>query len=131
MKPMSTSTQNEFEHQVVAYFQKYANTLRLCEPTFNRDGYVITATMVAGTAGKVELRCGPAEYATEIFVYTSENKKRWSLIELLKNDRIRTWMLQNRQNLSGMSRLEAEVACAFSLLDEGLKDIPEFRWLAK
>jgi len=128
---MSTITQNEFERQVVVCFQKHANTLRLCEPTFSRDGYIITATMAAGTAGKVELRCGPAEYATEIFVYTSENKKRWSLADLLKNDRIRTWMLQNRPNLSGKSRLEAEVACAFFLLDEGLRGVPEFRWLAR
>ena len=128
---MSTITQNEFEYQVITYFRKHANTLSLGEPTFCRDGYVITATMAAGTGGKVELRCGPAEYNTEIFVYTSMHKRRWSLTDLLKNDRIRAWMLQNRPHLSGISRLEAEVACAFSLLDDGLRGIPEFLWLAR
>lgn len=128
---MSTITQTEFEHQVIACFWKHANTLSLCEPTFRRDGYVITATMTAMTGEKVELRCGPAEYATEIFVYTAAHKKRWSLTDLLKNEQVRTWMLQNRPRLSGKSRLEAEITCAFSLLDEGLKDIPDFLWLSR
>lgn len=128
---MSTITQNEFEKQVLDCFRKHTNTLSLCEPTFSRDGHVITATMTAGATGKVEIRCGPAEYATEIFVFTSADKKRWSLADLLKNVQVRSWMDQNRPRLPAGSRLEAEIAFAFSLLDEGLRDIPEIRWLSR
>ncbi|MGI6099986.1 MAG: hypothetical protein GX174_12750 [Lentisphaerae bacterium] len=130
MNPMTTTTQNEFEYQVLACFRKHANTLRLCEPTFRREGYVITATMSAGTSGKVELRYGPAEYVTEIFIYTSADNKRWSLTDLLNNEQIRTWILKNKPDMSGRSRLETEITFAFSLLNEGLVDIPDFHWLA-
>jgi hypothetical protein len=86
--------------------------------------------MSAGTSGKVEFRCGPAEYVTEIFIYTSADNKRWSLTDLLNNEQIRTWILKNKPDMSGRSRLEAEITFAFSLLNEGLVDIPDFQWLA-
>lgn len=126
---MSQATQNDFERLVATYFQRHANMLRLSEPTFNRDGFIITATMT-GTGGHAELRCGPAEYSAEIFVFTAEDRKRWSLADLLAINSVRTWMLQNRPSLSGRSRLEAEIDCAFSLLAVGLKGVPEFLWLA-
>jgi hypothetical protein len=125
---MSVATQNDFERLVVEHFQRHKAELRLADPTFKRDGFIITATMV-GTGGRVELQCGPAEYHAEVFVLTDEGRKRWSLADLLEIDQIRTWMLQNRPNLSGRSRLESEVDVAFSLLSLGLKGVSKFMWL--
>jgi hypothetical protein len=125
---MSITTQNDFELLVAEHFQRHKAELCLAYPTFQRDGFIVTATM-AGTGGKVELRCGPAEYHAEIFILTDEDRKRWSLADLLAIDQIRAWALQNRPNLSGRSRLAAEVDVAFSLLAVGLKGVPEFMWL--
>ena len=77
----------------------------------------------------MELRCGPAEYVTEIFIFTTEDGKRWSLADLMKCSQICTWMLQNRPDLTGRSRIETEVDFAFSLLARGLKGVPIFLWV--
>lgn len=126
---MSVATQDDFERLVVMCHQRHKATLRLNDPAFKRDGFIITATM-SGTDGGVELRCGPAEYHVELFVSTGEKGgKRWSLADLLKINEVRTWMIENRQNPAGRSRLETEVDVAFSLFAVGLKGIPQFAWL--
>ena len=124
---MSLRTQNDFERLVVAYFQRHKAELRLANPIFKRDGFIITATMV-GTGGAVEFRCGPPEYHVEVFILTDDGR-RWSLADLLEIDQIRTWMFQNRPNFSGRSRLEAEIDVAFSLFSVGLKGVRKFMWL--
>jgi hypothetical protein len=123
---MSQATQNNFEHLVGQYFQLNEPSLSLSSPAFKRDGYIITATM-RGSCGRVEMRCGPAEYHVEVFVYTDDH--RWTLSELMSNDRIRNWLLQNRPSVSERTRLEVEIDCAFSLLVDGLKAVDEFKWL--
>ncbi len=123
---MSEVTQNDFEHTVCMCFHRYENALSLSNPTFNKDGYITTATML-GSRGRVELRCGPAEYHAEIFVYTDE--KRWTLADLMGLEDVRRWLLDNRPSTEGRSRLDAEVEAAFCLLNTGLKDIELFTWL--
>jgi hypothetical protein len=123
---MSQVTQNNFENLVGQYFCRNEAALNLSSPTFKRDGYIITATM-RGSCGRVEMRCGPAEYHAEVFVYT--NDRRWTLSDLMSNDRIRNWLLQNRPSVSERTRLEVEIDYAFSLLVDGVKAVDEFKWL--
>ena len=123
---MSRATQNTFEHLVGQYFRQNENAVSLSSPTFKRDGYITMATML-GSCGRVEMRCGPAEYNAELFVYT--NNRRWTLSDLMSNVRIRRWLLDNRPSASDRTRLEVEIDCAFSLLVDGLKCADEFKWL--
>ena len=126
-KPMSQETQNDFERLVVDYFQRHRTELRLTDPTFKRDGFIIMATMM-GTGGRVEIRCGPAEYHAEVFIIDQDNK-RWTLTDLLNVNAVRTWMMQNRPSILGRSPLEAEIDCALCLLAVGLKGVSGFEWL--
>ena len=124
---MCKTTQNDFECLVDSYFCRHLSALRLSKPVFSKDGFITSATMT-GSGGRVEMRCGPAEYHAEIFIYTNEDHKRWSLSDLMSIDRIRVWMMKNRPNTSGRSRLEAEIDCAFGLLIDGLKGAG-FEWV--
>jgi hypothetical protein len=124
---MSKTTQNDFESLVNSYFSRHLSSLCLSKPIFNKNGFITTATM-AGSGGRVEIRCGPAEYHAEIFIYTKENHKRWSLSDLMSIEHVRVWMMQNRPNTAGRSRLDAEIDCAFCLLIDGLKGAG-FEWI--
>lgn len=127
---MSRSTQIEFERLVVLYHQRHKNRLNLADPTFAEDGFVTTATMV-GSAGRVETRCGPAEYHAEIFVFTLNDRKRWDLAELMSIESVRKWLVSYSQNAKedGKSSLEADVEWIFLILTDGLKDVDKFDWL--
>jgi hypothetical protein len=125
---MSDNKQNNFETFVDGYFQKYAALLRLAKPTFQNDGFITTATMI-GAGGKVELRCGPAEYHLEIFITTLDNPRQWSLADLLAIDSIRTWTRKNHPETLDRSRLEAEIDYAFHLLVDALKSSTVFEWI--
>lgn len=126
-KAMSEATQETFERLVSEYYRRCENALNLASPTFKKEGYITTATMLA-SSGRVEMRCGPAEYNAEIFIYTDDGR-RWTLADLIGIDRVRTWLQTNRPNTSDRSRLDAEVDCAFGLLTEGLKHVDGFSWL--
>ena len=125
---MSQATQIEFKRLVTEYFQRHNHALNLAVPTFEEDGFITTASMI-DSGGRVEFRCGAAEYHTEIFVYTLKDQKRWNLAELMSIESVRNWMLKTRPNTSDKSRLEAEVDYAFCLLTAGLKGVGEFGWL--
>ena len=125
---MSQATQIDFERLIVVCCQRHQNVLNLASPIFEEDGFITTAIM-AGTGGRFEIRCGPAEYHAEIFIYTFEDQKRWNLADLMSIENIRSWMIQNRPDTGGRSQLEAEINYAFWLLTDGLKDVVNFKWL--
>jgi len=126
-EPMSQATQDNFERLVSEYHRRHENALSLSGPSFRRDGYTITATML-GSNGRVEMRCGPAEYNTEIFIYNDDDR-RWTSADLIGNDHVRVWLEQNRPSTSDRSRLDSEIDCAFGLLTAGLKGVDGFEWL--
>lgn len=125
---MSKSTQIEFERLVSIYHRQHLPELMLAAPTFEQAGFVTVATMV-GSGGKVQMRCGPAEYHAEIFIHTSHDGRRWTLADLMGIETVRDWMLQNRPSESEKSRLEIEVKYAFRLLCEGLRGDGRFDWM--
>lgn len=127
-KPMSQATKNNFECLIDEYFLHHSNILHLAKPTFKRDGFITTATMM-GCDGRVEMRCGPAEYHAEIFIYTSKDNRRWTLSDLMNIEKIRIWVLKNRPRTLGRSLLETEIDYAFCLLEVGLKDVAGFEWI--
>lgn len=126
-KSTNDTTRNRFIELVTKYFHSNASSVQLSEPSFKCDGHTSTATLF-GTVGSVEIRCGPAEYHAEIFIYTNGNV-RWTLADLISNEHVRSWLLNNRPNSSGRSQLETEIDCAFKLLAYGLKGFPGFEWL--
>lgn len=123
---MSEATQNKFKHSVCSCFQLHKNAVSLSNPTFKQDGYITTAVMT-GSQGQVELRCGPAEYHVEIFIYSDE--KRWTLADLVGIEDVRIWLQNNRPSTAGRALLDAEVESAFCLLSDGLKSVSPFSWL--
>ena len=125
---MSRATQIEFERLIAGNFQRHKNELSLASPTFQEDGFITTATM-AGSAGCVEILCGPAEYHAEVFITTTKDQKRWDLADLINIESVRLWLYQNRPNYSGRSLLEVEVEYLFYFIIDGLKGVAEFEWL--
>lgn len=125
---MSQQAQVEFERLVSASFLRYRDVLNLAEPTFEKDGFINTATL-DGPGGRIVIRCGPAEYHAEIFIHTFEGKARWSLADLMMIGTVRDWILANRPNAAGRSTLETEVEYAFRLLANGLRSVGEFNWV--
>lgn len=119
---MSRATQIEFERLIAGNFQRHKNELSLASPTFQEDGFITTATM-AGSAGSVEILCGPAEYPAEVFITTTKGQKRWDLADLIGIESVRLWMLHNRPNSPSKSRLEAEIECLFGLIADGLNEV--------
>lgn len=125
---MSQKTQLDFEKLVSKYRQVFGSCLKLSAPSFEVDGFITTARL-AGSGGHVELRCGPAEYHVEVFVYTANDGKRWSLLDLMSLADVRNWLLKNRPDTKGRSTLEAEIEYAFRLLGGGLQGDCKFNWI--
>lgn len=127
---MSLFTKDIFKRSVAA--QQYANAtqLSLLPPVFADEGFVTTAFLSA-PGGKVELRCGPAEYAVELFIHDDARLKRRTLTELIALPKVREWMQANRAVLEGKQRVEAEVEYAFRLLKEALGQVSELDWLLR
>jgi hypothetical protein len=124
---MSSATKDVFKKCVAAQQAASANQLALHAPIFEDDGFITTAFMSA-TGGRVELRCGPAEYHVELFVH-DECGNRLTLGELIALPGVREWMQVNRADLEGKQRVEAEVEYAFRLLREAIARVPEMNWL--
>jgi hypothetical protein len=124
---MSLATKDTFKKCVAAQQAVYTNQLALQAPIFKDDGFITTAVMSAAD-GKVELRCGPAEYNVELFVH-DEFGKRWTLSELIGIPDVLEWMQTNRADLEGKLKVEAEVEYAFRLLNDALAQVPEMKWL--
>jgi hypothetical protein len=127
---MRQPTQIHFTELVKTYYQRHHGALGLSAPSFESDGFIVTATMI-GSGGFVQIRCGPAEYNAEIFVQTAKDQKRWTLGDLMSIESVRNWMHQNRPNPSGKPRLEAEIECAFNLLVDGVMSVDGFQWLSR
>ncbi len=75
------------------------------------------------------MRCGPAEYHVEIIINMLEKHTRLSLSDLMRIERIRNWILQNRPKTADRSILETEIDYAFYLVVEGLKGVADFEWI--
>lgn len=125
---MSTEAQTQFECLVAAEYERWKDQLDLAAPRSERDGF-ITRIVMAGTSGFVELRCGPAEYHAEMFIYTVKDAKRWDLTDLIGIPAVHEWLTHTSARAKGKARLEAEVEAAFCLLVVGLRGIPHFEWL--
>ena len=126
---MSAISKDTFKRSVVTQQVLHNTGLCISSPAFTDEGFTTTALMTSG-GGRVELRCGPAEYHVELFIHPAE-KKRLGLVELLAMPGIREWMRANRANLEGKQRVEAEVEYAFRLLDEIVSLVPELQWLRR
>lgn len=124
---MSSTTKNIFKKCVAAQQASSTSELTLQAPIFQDDGFITTAFMSA-TGGKVELRCGPAEYHVELFIHDESGNRR-TLSELIGLPGVRKWMQVNRADLEGKLRVEAEVEYAFCLLKEAIARVPEMNWL--
>ena len=127
---MSLVTKDLFKRIVIAQQSAYTEQLSLYPPVFEDDGFITTAFM-SSYSGKVELRCGPAEYHVELFVHDDPGVNRRTLSELIALPIVREWMKANRADLEGKHRVEAEVAYAFRLLNEAIARVPEMNWLRR
>jgi hypothetical protein len=127
---MSLITKDLFKSSVAAQQSANGNQLSLLPPVFADEGFVTTAFMSAPD-GKVELRCGPAEYHVELFILDDAGLNRRTLTELIALPKVRDWMQANRAVLEGKQRVEAEVEYAFRLLKEALGRVPELDWLLR
>lgn len=127
---MSLATKNLFKQCVAAQQSVNTKLLSLLPPVFTDDGFITTASMSA-CGGRVELRCGPAEYHVEIFIHDDKGLTRWTLSDLIALPNVRDWMQANRANLEGKQRVEAEVEYAFRLLKEPVVRVPEMNWLLR
>ena len=80
-----------FKRSVIAQQSAYTEQLSLYPPVFEDDGFITTAFM-SSYSGKVELRCGPAEYHVELFVHDDPGVNRRTLSELIALPIVREWM---------------------------------------
>ena len=117
----------DFENLVKEHYSRYLGILNLSEPKFNKNGYIVVATMFSGDF-RVEIRCAPSEYNAEIFIYTKNNRK-WSLSDLIAIDQVLVWLKTNSSDIFSKSRLESEIICIFGLLAYALPVMDEFKWL--
>lgn len=125
---MSIATKNLFKNCTTAQQAVYVDRLTLSPPEFIDDGFTTTALM-SGCEGKVELRCGPAEYEVELFVHAG--LKRLNLSDIIALPGILKWMQANRPNLEGKQRVEAEIEYVFKLLNEAIGRATEMSWLLR
>lgn len=127
---MSLETKYLFKQCVAAQQSVNIKLLALLSPVFTDDGFITIASMSA-CGGRVELRCGPAEYHVEIFIHDDKGLTRWTLRDLIALPNVREWMQANRADLEGRQRVEAEVEYAFRLLKEPIARLPEMNWLLR
>jgi len=127
---MSLATKDLFKRCVAAQQSASTNILALLPPEFIDEGFITTAFMSA-RRGKVELRCGPAEYHVEIFIHDDECLNRRTLSDLIALPNVREWMQANRAELEGRQRVEAQVEYVFRLLKESISRVPEMNWLLR
>ena len=127
---MSLFTKQFFKECVAAHQLAFANHLSLAPPIFKDNGFTTTAFMSA-PGGKVELRCGPAEYHVELFVHDETGSIRRTLNELISLPQVMEWMESNPASVEGRQRIEVEVEYSFRLLKEAIARVTEMNWLLR
>lgn len=119
---MSEETQRLFIAAVRDAMEPFLDALGECAaPSIDNAGFVTSATYALGT-GRVELRCGPSEYRTELFVHLPNGDGtmvRLGLAELMYDPDVKRWIVQNRPHVASSSRedlLKAECTWCVELL---------------
>lgn len=127
---MSKNTQEDFERLVEKYYSRQKDALNLMVPKFERSGFLTKAVMV-GTDGFVEILYGPAEYHAEVFVSLLNDKKRWTLAELMSFNTVRDWLINYSKNVKTAEKteLEADIEWIFLILIDGLRGLSAFEWI--
>ncbi len=123
MRIMSTERQERFEQSVTRTAAAAARTLNLDPPRFERNGFV-TRAVLEGSGGRVELCCGPPDYAVEIFICSTADARRWDLADLMQLGSVNQWLIANRPQPG-----EQDETYAFRFLIDGLRESTEFDWL--
>jgi len=93
----------------------------------NEDGVVAHVSFDVGN-GMIEFLYGPPEFHVEIFVSVKNDDDvltRYDLAKLMTNDDVKSWVIENRPDMSHGDRVKAEVDW-FVLLLGKLKTQPEF-----
>jgi hypothetical protein len=123
MRAMSKERQQRFEQWVTRTASATSGALKLGPPVFERIGFV-THALLQGSDGQVELRCGPPDYSVEVFIHTSSDGKRWTLLDLMQLGGVKEWLETNRPQPG-----EQDETYAFRFLCDGLRGPAEFAWL--
>lgn len=127
---MSLEIKDSFKRWVTEQQTACAVKLSLRSPVFVDEGYTTTAFLSA-SGGKVELRCGPAEYNVELFIHDKTESNRLQFSELIALPQVLEWLQKNRPNYDGKQRIEGKVEYAFRLLSEAIAQAPEMNWLLR
>lgn len=127
---MSKETQNSFLDKVAEAERELSPVFDIGNKKVLADGLVAQVSYSFGQ-GVVEFLCGPPEYHAEIFITANragESSVRYDLAKLMAIPHLRSWVVQNKPDMSHGDKLKAEVDWYVLLLKE-IKGLPEFQSL--
>lgn len=129
---MSATTQNNFVRIVGEQYSRVAEFVHLAAPIFESEGFLTVASLEA-LGGKVEIVCGPPEYAPEFFLTDYRTQKRWSLADLMTIESVSKWLLSYSELPANREKqgLEADVEWIFLIITNGLDGVREFDWIGR
>jgi hypothetical protein len=127
---MSKEIQDRFIKCVDDVERYLLSDFRIANKNTAIEGFVTRITFSLGE-GLIEFLCGPPEYHVEIFISVKaqgDYLKRYDLAKLMSISHIKSWVVNNKPNMSHGDKIKAEIEWHKQLIDE-LKYLPEFQSL--
>jgi hypothetical protein len=127
---VSKETQNSFLDKVSEAERELSPVFDIGDKKVLVDGLVAQVSYSFGL-GVVEFFCGPPEYHVEIFITANvagESSIRYDLAKLMAIPHLRSWVVQNKPDMSHGDKLKAEIDWYVLLLQE-IRRLPEFQSL--